>query len=175
MTTMQIISVCLIGSGLALFAVSLILRQAHKKRIASMNVKAKGTVIDYSDDKRSGLVSLPVVRYDYEGMEYMVKGPIFSQYLRKKISENPDMKLNFSSADNIPQKLMINSLYTGLDYHNPVTDILPVGTEVDVYLDGKRPERSYVIRPVMVPGYIRNMMIASICIGIIGLALLILK
>ena len=99
----------------------------QEKRCTS---KVKGIIKKYTLATRGGEnsgIHLPVVHYIVNGKEYKVVGPEYKE-------ENQILKINRTS----------NS-FAGV-YNNPIEELYPINSEIDVYYDPSNPKLSYVLR-----------------------------
>ena len=99
----------------------------QEKRCTS---KVKGIIKKYTLATRGGEnsgIHLPVVHYIVNGKEYKVVGPEYK-------AENQILKINRTS----------NS-FAGV-YNNPIEELYPINSEIDVYYDPSNPKLSYVLR-----------------------------
>jgi len=111
--------------------------------------KIKGIVKKYTLASRGGEdsgVHLPVVFYTINGKEYKVVGPEYKAY--KVITKSTPLSKNSMEYKEENQVLIINrtsNSFVGI-YKNPIAELYPVGSEVDVYYDPENPKLSFVLR-----------------------------
>ena len=111
--------------------------------------KVIGKVKKYTLATRGGEYSpvcLPVVYYDVDGKIYKVIGPEYKGYIIKSIS-SPTME-NKVECHEEKEKLIINinkNSIIGI-LKNPMEELYPVGSKVEVYYSPENPKLSYVIR-----------------------------
>lgn len=109
--------------------------------------KVKGIVKGYTaTGTGSSGVHLPVVRYTVDGKEYKAVGPNYKMVVTKSIS-TPFSK-NSSTYKEEGQILHINrstNSFVGT-YKNPMAELYPLNSEIDVYYDPNNPKLSYVLR-----------------------------
>lgn len=147
------------------------IRPINKEERCSQRITGK--VIRYSRFSYSGM-RLPVVEYIVDGIPYKVAGPKFKMVVQKHIKTPPNKRpateelTNFTSIDNIPDKLVLNTYRDGLVYRTqrPLYNLFPVGKEVDVYYNPRRPKEAFVIRYAGYPRWF-IVLITVVTIGII--------
>ena len=94
-------------------------------------------------------VHLPVVEYEIDGTVYRKTGPKYS-FTSVSIS-SPFIKENtreYSTdiyAQNFKVKTRTNS-FAGV-IRNPMNELFPLGSEIEVHYDPRKPKRAYVLRP----------------------------
>ncbi len=109
--------------------------------------KTKGIVKKYAISGTETGVHLPIVYYSVNNQEYKVKGPEFKAYIDKKIT-TPFTENNTSYKITDDQKLIVNqkiNSFVGV-YKNPLQELYPIDSEIDVYYDPNNPKLSYVLR-----------------------------
>lgn len=118
----------------------------QEKRCTS---KVKGTIKKYTLASRGGEnsgIHLPIVYYNVDGKEYKVVGPEYKAYIT--ISKNSPIGKNQMEYKENNQVLKINrtsNSFVGI-YKNPIEELYPVNSEIDVYFDPNNPKLSYVLR-----------------------------
>lgn len=118
----------------------------QEKRCTS---KVKGTIKKYTLASRGGEnsgIHLPIVYYNVDGKEYKVVGPEYKAYIT--ISKNSPISKNEMVYKENNQVLKINrtsNSFVGI-YKNPIEELYPINTEIDVYYDSNNPKLSYVLR-----------------------------
>ena len=113
--------------------------------------KAKGIIKKYTISSRGGEnsgVHLPVVFYEVDGKEYKIVGPEYKSYktisITTPLSENKI--IDFYEDEN--QKLVIKrqtNAFIGV-YKNPIQEMYPLNSEIDVFYDETNPKLAYVLR-----------------------------
>lgn len=114
----------------------------EKKCIA----KTKGVVERYTFLTYGDVLHLPVVYYVVDGVEYKVVGPKYETYVTNMVSlpfgEN---KMEYDVDDQVFSiKIVRNSF--GSCFVNPIKEMYPIGTEIDVFYDPSNPKLAYVLR-----------------------------
>ena len=113
--------------------------------------KVKGIVKGYTLATRGGEnsgICLPIVCYKVDGKEYRVVGPEYKSY--KIITTSNPLKtsseIEYYEYDN--QKLVITQRVNSFVrvYKNPMREIYPKDSEIDVFYYPKKPKISYVLR-----------------------------
>lgn len=118
----------------------------QEKRCTS---KVKGIIKKYTLASRGGEnsgIHLPIVYYNVDGKEYKVVGPEYKAYIT--ISKNSPISKNEMVYKENNQVLKINrtsNSFVGI-YKNPIEELYPINTEIDVYYDSNNPKLSYVLR-----------------------------
>ena len=134
--------------------------------------KVVGEVVRYTLASYGG-VGLPVVKYTVQGKDYKVVGPKFAIISSVTVSKSfnqieRSMEHNLTTRDNLPDVLKMK-IYQNSHVSiggNPLRDLYPVGSTVDVYYDPGHPKTAYVQRFVK-PHWAFNVMLV---IGLICLA-----
>ena len=114
----------------------------QEKRCTS---NVKGIVKKYKW-RSNGSIHLPVVFYNVNGKDYKVIGPEYKGY-RIITQKSPVRKneLEYHEKNQIlTVKRSINSS-VGM-YENPIEELYPINTEIEVYYDPQNPKLSYVLR-----------------------------
>lgn len=138
--------------AVALFLVAYLYgwRGMHKEKRCT--AKTTGRVVRYSLAQYNGY-SLPVVRYAVDGKPYKVVGPNFKAGVKTYVSTPfndviSEVSSNLKDDEELPDVLVTkvkkNSFASVTK--TPVLDLFPVGKEVDVYYNPKKPKDAYVIR-----------------------------
>ncbi len=111
--------------------------------------KVKGIVKKYTFAYRGGEdsgVHLPIVFYNVNGKEYKVVGPEYKKYIvcsrSGPLTEN---EMEFKEDDQILKINRTINSFVGIR-NNPMQELYPVDSEVDVYYDPSNPKLSYVLR-----------------------------
>jgi hypothetical protein ELI_1006 len=118
----------------------------QEKRCTS---KVKGITKKYTLATRGGEnsgIHLPVVHYIVNGKEYKVVGPEYKAY--KIIAKSSPFGKNEMEYKEENQILKINrtsNSFAGV-YNNPIEELYPINSEIDVYYDPSNPKLSYVLR-----------------------------
>lgn len=116
--------------------------------------KTEGVIIRYSYALYNG-ISLPVVEYTVNGMQYKVVGPKFQRAISNTVSTPlgsivSDVKMDNFEDGEIPQvlryKIYRNSFISLTK--SPLMERFPIGGKVTIYYDPKKPKYSYVERPL---------------------------
>ena len=111
--------------------------------------KVKGIVKKYTLASRGGEnsgVHLPIVFYTINGKEYKVVGPEYKTY--KVITKSTPLSKNSMEYKEENQVLTINrtsNSFVGI-YKNPIKELYPIDSEIDVYYNPENPKLSYVLR-----------------------------
>ncbi|MDF9837059.1 MULTISPECIES: DUF3592 domain-containing protein [unclassified Breznakia] len=140
--------------------------------------KIKGSVCAYSKRNVGGeysVIRLPIVKYTVDNKEYEIVGPEYSSY-RIRSTVNPFASSTKHNWDiqgqrfryTIHRKAFINIIT------NPMKEIYPIGTELDVFYDPNRPTLAYVLRYCKRKHLFWLFMIAGIVTLIIDIMILIL-
>lgn len=137
--------------------------------------KTKGVVKRYTLGTRGGEhsgIHLPIVYYDVDGKEYKVVGPEYKGYviITKK---NPESVYQEAYKEE-NQILTINrSTNSFVEMRGHLMEhIYPVGVEMDVFYDPKKPKRAYVLRYCNKKWGFWLMFLSGIAIIIINLLIL---
>ncbi len=136
-----------IGLGFLIAALSVWL-SVRAKRDNCIS-KTTGRVVGYSvaEHGESG-VHLPVVEYEADNRKFRRKGPIYS-FTTVNVS-SPFIKENTCEyttdiyAQNFKVKTRTNGFISVI--RNPMTELFPLGSEVEVYYDPRKPKRAYILR-----------------------------
>ena len=145
-----VFGIFLLLGGFVLIFLSFTLFYKYLIQDKRCNKKTKGIVTGYTmaryGSKGSG-VHLPIVNYWVDGKEYQVKGPIFKAYIVKNVT-NPFHKNELEVEADEKQRLIIKrhtNTFVGI-YKNPMEELYPLNSEIDVFYDPHRPKFSYVER-----------------------------
>lgn len=110
--------------------------------------KTKGIVKKYTFASRGDGIHLPVVYYQVNGAEYTVVGPEYKFYIvkTKRSVATTENKTSFEETDD--QKLIVTHHVNSFIsiYRNPMRELYPIDSEIDVYYDPNNPKLSYVLR-----------------------------
>ena len=118
----------------------------QEKRCTS---KVKGIIKKYTLSTRGGNnsgIHLPIVYYNVDGKDYKVVGPEYKTYIT--ITKNSPISKNEMEYKENNQVLKINrtsNSFMGI-YKNPIEELYPINSEIDVYFDPNKPKLSYVLR-----------------------------
>ena len=107
--------------------------------------KVKGIIKRYSIAEYGG-VHLPIVYYMVDGKEYKVKGTEYKWIITKtKSSPTSKNKVDYEVDG---QSLIINCEVNSIVsvYKNPLYDMYPLNSEIDVFYDPNNPKLAYVLR-----------------------------
>ena len=118
----------------------------QKKRCTS---KVKGIVKKYTLASRGGEdsgVHLPIVFYTVDDKEYKVVGPEYKAFVTTNKSTPLSENSMYYKEENQVFKINRTSNSFGGIHKNPMRELYPIGTEIDVYYDPKNPKLSYVLR-----------------------------
>jgi len=146
----------------------------QEKRCTS---KTKGIVKKYTLSSRGGGnsgVHLPIVFYTVNNKEYKVVGPEYKAF--KTVSEATPLGKNNMEYEETGQILTINrdsNSFVGI-YKNPMSELYPINSEIDVYYDSTNPKLSYVLRYCDKKWLFYLMFFSAILVLIISLLILIL-
>lgn len=125
-------------------------RKKHYTELCS--VKTTGTVVRYSAVRYND-ISLPVVEYTANGRTYTVVGPKFSATVSKSFSSpfhrvKTDITSNLTTREDLPSVLKLNLRQNSLAglTESPLLELYPIGSEVDVFYNPRKPKMAYVQR-----------------------------
>lgn len=149
LVTKIIFGILLTVGSLVLFLLSYLLFYKYIVQEKRCTAKTKGVVRKYTLAYRGGEnsgVHLPIVYYNVDGKEYKVVGPEYKGYVivTKKSPENK----NEEAYKEENQVLHINrcaNSFVEVRTHL-MAHIYPVGMELDVFYDPKKPKLAYVLR-----------------------------
>ena len=140
--------------------------------------KTKGVVKKYTLGSRgtenSG-IHLPIVYYHVNNKEYKVVGPEYKWYT-STLKSSPFRKNEMSYEEKGNGNFTIersNNSFLGIK-RNPMSELYPLNTEIDVYYDPSNPKLSYVLRYCNKKWIFYLMFFSSIIIWIIDLLILFL-
>ncbi len=139
--------------------------------------KTKGIIKKYTLASRGGEnsgVHLPIVFYNVNGQDYKVVGPEYKSYIT--INKNVPFSKNEMNYNINDQVLKINRTSNSFVtiYKNPIQELYPINSEIDVYYDPKNPKLSYVLRYCNKKWMFWLMFISGLIILIIDIAILVL-
>lgn len=111
--------------------------------------KTAGTVKKYTAASRGSegnSIHLPVVYYTVEGKEYKVVGPMYKGYVTT--SRSSPVSKNTMEHKEKDQVFYVNKTFNSFAsvHRNPMEELYPIGSRIDVYYDPKNPKLSYVLR-----------------------------
>ena len=137
--------------------------------------KTKGVVKRYTLGTRGGEhsgVHLPVVSYNVDGKEYKVVGPEYKSYV--VITKSGPMNENSEVYKEENQVLTINrSANSFVEMRGHIMEhIYPIGTQIDVFYNPKKPKLAYVKRYCNKKWGFWLMFLSGIAIIIINLLIL---
>lgn len=149
LVTKIIFGILLTVGSFVLFLLSYLLFYKYIVQEKRCTAKTKGVVRKYTLAYRGGEnsgVHLPIVYYNVDGKEYKVVGPEYKGYVivTKKSPENK----NEEAYKEENQVLHINrcaNSFVEVRTHL-MAHIYPVGMELDVFYDPKKPKLAYVLR-----------------------------
>ncbi len=111
--------------------------------------KTKGIVKKYTLSERGGDGSglhLPIVYYEVDDRQYKVVGPEYKKYIittKENLSSKNELHYEVNNDTLIIHK-NVNSLI-GV-HRNPMRELFPLDSEIDVFYDPTNPKLSYVLR-----------------------------
>lgn len=138
--------------AIAMFLLAYLYGWRGMRKTKRCTAKTTGRVVRFSLISYNGY-SLPVVRYAVDGKPYKVVGPNFKAGIKKYVSAPfndvvSEVTSNIDDAENLPDvlvtKVVKNSNVSVT--MTPLFELFPVGKEVDVYYNPKKPKDAYVIR-----------------------------
>lgn len=135
--------------AVVLFLIAFIAFSKYLIQEKKCKLKVKGIIRKYTLASRGGDssgVHLPVVFYTVNGKEYKVVGPEYRAY--KVVSKRTPSSENNEEYREINQVLVINRTANssiGIS-RNPIQELFPVNSEIDVYYNPDNPKLSYVLR-----------------------------
>lgn len=125
-------------------------RSTQKEKRCS--VKTRGTVVKYTIAQYNGF-SLPVVEYTADSNKYTVVGPHFKGGVKKHFSApwhkiTAEQESNIKKGEPLPDFIKVTRKTNSFAsvYTSPLMERYPVGSQVDVYYDPRKPKRAYVER-----------------------------
>lgn len=94
----------------------------------------------------NGKVNLPVVYYNVDGKEYKVIGTEYKAF--KILTKKSLTGENTIECKEENQVLTITGTANSFInvYKNPIDELYPIGTNIDVFYDPKKPKEAYVLR-----------------------------
>lgn len=126
---------------------------------------------------RYGDTPIPLVIYEVDGRDYKIAGPRFKLGISKKISTpfgNPitEVESNLTTKDDLPDDLKVTTRgNTNIKItSSTLMTLFPVGSEVDVYYNPRKPKDAYVQRyvaPSKLFGYVPAFFAVICAIGAI--------
>ena len=122
-------------------------KSLHDKRYCK--TKTKGMVVGYESRTRFG-VNLPIVKYRIGNMSYKTVGPKYEFIIQNKF-EMPWINQEILSTSDPMGKIFEYKRTSGAVLNkkiNPMKELFPIGTEVDVFYDKFSPEDGCVLRYV---------------------------
>ena len=147
----------------------------QEKRCTS---KTEGIIKKYTLFSRGGEnsgVNLPVVYYTVDGKEYKVVGPEYKKYITiTKSSPLLENELQNVKEDNqtLIIKRKINSIISVSE--NPIKELYPINSKVDVYYNPNNPKLAYVLRYCDRKNLFYILLISAIVVLILDITLLII-
>lgn len=117
------------------------------------NKKTNGIVKRYTFATRGGensSIFLPVVHYIVDNKEYKVVGPEYRGYkIINKTSPLSDNKVIECKEDEKGYLIIERTNNSFINFSkNPIEDLYPIGTELDVYYSETNPKVSFVLRNI---------------------------
>lgn len=105
----------------------------------------KGRVRRYTISRR-GNVHLPIVYYRVDGLEYHVTGPEYKAYITvTKRGPAAGNTVEYQEKNQVFKVSRTLNSFAGV-YANPMEELYPLGSEVNVYYDPAKPKLAYVER-----------------------------
>ena len=175
LVTKIIFGILLTVGSLVLFLLSYLLFYKYIVQEKRCTAKTKGVVKRYTLGTRGGEhsgVHLPVVSYDVDGKEYKVVGPEYKSYV--VITKSGPMNENSEVYKEENQVLTINksaNFFVEMRGHI-MEHIYPIGTQIDVFYNPKKPKLAYVKRYCNKKWGFWLMFLSGIAIIIINLLIL---
>lgn len=112
-------------------------------------------MIGYSVAHYSG-ISLPVLEYTVDGSSPRVVGPRFHSTVIVSTSNffsqvESEISSNLTSREGLPEvlRLRIKRNVIASIQKSPLAELYPIGTEVNVRYNPKKPKMAYVQRPIL--------------------------
>lgn len=141
--------------------------------------KTKGKVIKYSAVKYNE-INIPLVEYEVNGVRYRVIGPKFKGAITKYVSTplgNVESKVesNITTRDNLPDIIKISVVKNSIVSvtTNPLKELYPIDSDVDVYYDPEKPSVAYVQRFIQPSKFAFMMLFFGILAIVVALILLV--
>lgn len=108
--------------------------------------KIMGTIKRYTLMTYGSGVHLPVVFYVVNGKEYKVVGPEYSVYITmEKSSPFSKNEMEYKTRNQTLKVNRSSNSFVGA-YRNPIEQLYPLNSEIEVYYDPKNPKLAYVLR-----------------------------
>lgn len=167
----------MLGFSMAILLIWYFIYYRKKNYDIKCSEKTMGKIIKYSAIKYNQ-ISLPIVEYKVNGFNYKAVGPKFRGIIIKSFS-NPfiqvDNKIesNITTKEDLPEILKINiknNLIENIDF-NPLINLFPINSLVEVYYNPTNPKCSYVYRLIKPSKWLISIVILSICFFIISIIL----
>lgn len=135
--------------GVVLLLLSYLIGYKYLVMEKRCTAKVKGIIKKYTLASRGGEnngIHLPVVFYNVDGKDYKVVGPVYKSYITtNKITPFGKNEMNYSDDNQVLKVSRSSNLFAGI-YKNPIQELYPLGSEIDVFYDPKNPKLSYVLR-----------------------------
>lgn len=113
--------------------------------------KTKGIVKKYTLSSRGGensSIHLPVVFYEVDRKQYKIIGPEYKSYktisITTPLSENKIIDFHEDEKQKLVIKRKANDFIDV--YKNPIQEMYPLNSEIDVFYDETNPKLAYVLR-----------------------------
>lgn len=111
--------------------------------------RTKGIVKSYTLASRGGEnsgIHLPVVYYTVDGKKYKAVGPKYNMYVT--ITKSSPAQRNTMEYQEKHQVFTVNRTVNSFagSSRNPMENLYPLNSEIDVYYDPNNPKLSYVLR-----------------------------
>lgn len=153
MTDIEIIKLVfgiLLGiGGLVLVVLAFLIGYKYLVQESRCTARIRGTVIRYTQAYYGGEdsgVHLPVVSYAVDGEEYTVTGPKYKAYVthtrRSPLTEN---RMEYEEKGQVFRVYNYINSVAGR-YYNPMEELYPLHSQLDVYYDPDHPKCAYVLR-----------------------------
>lgn len=141
----------------------------QEKRCTS---KTEGTIKKYTIANYNG-IHLPVVYYEVSGKEYKVKGPEY-KWIITKTKSTPFSKNKMEYQEKNQNLIIDRSVNSNFQiYKNPVQQLYPINSKIDVFYDPNNPKLSYVLKYCNKKIFFWIMLITGILVLIIDFLILI--
>lgn len=146
-TVIKIVFGILLGlGGMVLLILAFALGWKYMVQEKRCTAKASGTVFRYAYGSKNGGVRLPVVRYTVDGREYKVTGPQYKAYVSvSKTSPTAENTQEYSEDNQVFKVRNTNNSFVGI-VKNPMSELYPLGSQIDVFYDPQKPKLAYVLR-----------------------------
>ena len=153
MTDIEIIKLVfgiLLGiGGLVLVALAFLIGYKYLVQEFRCTARIKGTVIRYTRAYYGGEdsgIHLPVVAYAVDGKKYTVTGPKYKAYVtRTKRSPKTENRMVYKEQGQVFWVYNYVNSVAGR-YYNPMEELYPIHSQLDVYYDPNKPKCAYVLR-----------------------------